>query len=105
MFTAKADKKFITISVSPKQHKKLEALASEARMKPALYSQLLFEAAFAARCGLEGDRSIDAQVSRVALLWGAGLDEEVISRELGVSTGTVNRILTAWQDEVLGRVA
>lgn len=98
-------KKYITIELLPKQHEKLTELAAEHRMKVSMYGQQLFEAAFAARVGVQPDPAIDAVVARVALLWGMGTDNEIIARELGISKRLVKLIVKAWQDEVLGRAA
>jgi len=99
-----ANKKYVSVELTQKQHVKLSELARENRMRVSLYVQLLFEAAFAARVGVQPDTSLDAVVARVMLLWGAGEDDDVISRELGISQELVRKIQSAWQDEVLGRV-
>lgn len=100
-----ADKKYISLELTGKQHKTLTQLGKKQKMKTNTFAQNLFEAAFASAVGVQPNPDLDATLARVMLLWGIGQDDDLISRELGISKQLVQKIQSAWVDEVLGRAA
>ena len=66
--TAPVGKKYLNVAVNAKVYDRVQALAKAAGMPAGTFATLLFEAAYAARCGETGDVALDTAVSRVALL-------------------------------------
>ena len=96
----------ITISIPGRAHDNLVDMARAASMPTVKYAELLFGAAYAARCGATGDRDLDAAVSRVALLFGArDFDTLDIAQRVGMSEAFVDRTISRWRDEVRGHAA
>ncbi len=84
----------LDISVPLSLHSKLHAAAKAAGVPFAAYCQLLFDQAYAAKVGRGQDVDIDRFVSACVLM--AGLDEEAVSRVLGVELAMVRRVRKAW---------
>lgn len=94
----------ITFQVDDKVYDRLTKMGAEGGKPTGAYARLLFEAAYAARCGATGDAALDDQVARAGLLWGAGLDTAEIARLTGMPEHRAVRIIGAWRDE-LARIA
>ncbi|MCO5071111.1 MAG: helix-turn-helix domain-containing protein [Rhizobiaceae bacterium] len=91
----------MTVSVSAIAHRKLFEQAAARGYKPSAYAQMLFDAAFAARCGQErdeppADAELDEQVRLVFACAGQG-NSAAIARATGVPEHRVVRILDAWK--------
>lgn len=99
-----APKRQINIWVDAKVYACLNDMARKASMPTGTLARLLFEAAYAARCGETGDHELDALVARVAFLWSAAVDVAASARMLGISEALVCRIRDAWRVEVAGEV-
>jgi hypothetical protein len=64
-FDAARDSRPITLQLSEKVFAGLEAMARKAGRSPTLQAQLLFDAAYAARCKPTGDRDLDEAVAGI----------------------------------------
>jgi hypothetical protein len=96
----------INFSVDDRVYSKLEKMAAEKSMATSRYAAVLFEAAYAARCGFaQGDVELEAAVARSVLLGAAGSDTATIAKAVGLSEATVDRIRHAWRDEIRARAA
>ncbi len=98
--TAPVGKKYLNVAVNAKVYDRVQALAKAAGMPAGTFATLLFEAAYAARCGETGDVALDTAVSRVALLFGTGFDVTSICQATGLSAGFVERTTEAWRAEM-----
>lgn len=69
--------------------------------KPTAYAKMLFEAAFASRCGVQPDADLDDQVAAAIVLHGARHDSAAIAKAVRLSEPTVIRIIDTWKRERL----
>lgn len=99
---ASTDKRQINLSISETVYSRLVTHARNASMPVSSYARVLFEAAYAARCGETGDRDLDATVAGVLILSGVGLDSETVARALKTDDATVLRIAEAWRKSRTG---
>lgn len=86
----------------------LEKAAEKKGFKPSHYAQMLFDAAFAVRVGIDKrqtplDRELDEQVRLVFAHAGQGTPS-AIARALGMPADRVERILAAWEHVAGGKV-
>ena len=85
----------------------LEKAAEKKGFKPSHYAQMLFDAAFAVRVGIDKrqtplDRELDEQVRLVFAHAGQGTPA-AIGRAIGMPADRVERILAAWQHAAGGK--
>lgn len=100
------ERRQIGISVSPKVYERIHQMAKSAGMTGTAYANLLFDAAYSARCKPTGDLDLDAAVARVVVLWGANrFDAPAIAAHVGLSETTVTRIIDGWKSEISLRAA
>lgn len=95
----------ITFKVSAKVHARLGEMAGEANVAPTTYARMLFDAAYAVRCGVHSEPGLDDQVARVLMLFGLDMDTARIARRVGIPEHRVVRILDAWRQETRGGAA
>jgi predicted transcriptional regulator len=91
----------LTLKISPRVYDTLKTQGAERGYQPTPFAQLLFEAAFAARCAQArgeqiGDRELDDMLRIVFLLAGQA-DTTAIARWLSVSEAFVVRMLEGWR--------
>lgn len=86
----------LNIDVPMKTYEAIERFAKAKGISTRAYSKALFDAAFAARCGVTGDRDLDAVVAGTLLLHGK-LDSSEIAATLGTTEATVEKIRRAWE--------
>lgn len=72
----------LTITVSEGLYGRFVEMARKQGMTPAVYGKLLFEAAYSARCGMTGDRELDAAVAAIGTGRSGGTDWEAEARSL-----------------------
>jgi hypothetical protein len=87
----------LNIKVDDKVLENLGKMARAASMPPSTYARVLFDAAYAARCGKSPDEDLNATVAAALILSGAELDSAAIARALKCSEATVVRISQAWR--------
>ncbi len=97
----------ITIKVAPRAYQRLHEMAKPWGYSPAVYAQLLFDAAFAARIGQErdtpvSDAELDEHVRLVFALAGQA-DAAAIERATGVPKIRVTQILDGFRQVTGGR--
>lgn len=95
----------INFQVTAKVHVRLGEMAEEAGVPLSTYARMLFEAAYAARCGVHSEPGLDDQVARVLMLFGLDMDTARIARRVGIPEHRVVRILDAWRQETRGGAA
>lgn len=96
----------LTIQLAPAAYKRLLAAAKTHGYRPSGFAQLLFNAAYAARIGMErgepaDDAELDEQVRLVFALAGQA-DADAIARAIGIPADRVNRILDGFLHVMAG---
>jgi hypothetical protein len=96
----------VTLKLPSKQYQRLFEAGKRWGYQPTVYAQLLFDAAFAARVGLErgepsGDEALDEQVKAVMCLAGQ-FDTKAISKATGVPEPRVVKILDGFRQVARG---
>jgi hypothetical protein len=91
----------VTIKLAPKAHQRLFEMGKARGYAPSAFAQLLFDAAFAARIGMErgestGDSELDEQVKLVFRLAG-DVEPAAIAKATGLPEERVTRILEGWR--------
>ncbi len=93
----------ITFNVCDKVFLRLEQEAKARGYSRSAYAAMLFEAAYAARCGATDDLSLRAKVEMVLVLWGAKTETAAIAAAVGLTESTVEKIMKAWRNATSGR--
>lgn len=89
----------VNFNVDDRVYATLEKLGAKHGYKPTLYAKMLFEAAFASRCGVSVDRDLDDRVAAAVVLHGANQDTATIAKVIGLSEATVLSIISTWRKE------
>lgn len=89
----------VNFNVDDRVYATLEKHGAKHGYKPTLYAKMLFEAAFASRCGVSVDADLDDQVAAAIVLHGAKRDSATIATAVRLSESTVIRIIDAWRRE------
>lgn len=92
----------LTVKLTPRAHQRLHDMAKASGYQASLYAQMLFDAAYAARVGMEieaepSDAVLDAMCRAVLALAGSH-DPKAIARATGIAEATVDRILGGWRE-------
>jgi hypothetical protein len=88
----------INFSIEDRVFVTLEKSAASHGYKATSYAKMLFEAAFAARVGVQPNAGLDAQIGMALVMRAAKQDTANIAAVVGLSEATVVRILDAWRD-------
>lgn len=91
----------INFDVDERVYATLEKHAAKHGYRATAYAKMLFEAAFASRCGVSVDAALDDQVAAAIVLHGARQDTATIAKAVRLSEPTVIRIIAAWRRERL----
>jgi hypothetical protein len=94
----KSTRRQITIGMDEKVHANLSKMAKKSGMSLQVYSGFLFEAAYAARCGVQDDPVLSDAVSGTLALHGAGFDTTAVARTLRLTEALVDRITSAYRE-------
>ena len=91
----------VNFSIDDRVYATLEKLGEKQGYKATSYAKMLFEAALAARLGIQPDADLDAQIAAAVVLHGARQDTSLISRAVKLSEPTIMRIIDRWREERL----
>lgn len=91
----------VNFSVDDRVYATLEKHATKLGYKATAYAKMLFEAAFASRCGVAFDADLDTQIAAAIVLHGARNDTATIAKAVRLSEPTVIRVIDAWRRERL----
>jgi hypothetical protein len=91
----------VNFSVDDRIFATLEKQGASHGYKATAYAKMLFEAAFASRCGVQPDADLDDQVAAAIVLHGAKQDSATIAKVVRLTEPTVIRIIDAWRRERL----
>lgn len=89
----------VNFSVDDRVYATLEKHGAKHGYKPTLYAKMLFEAAFASRCGVAFDADLDTQIAAAIVLYGARNDTAAIAKAVRLSEPTVIRVIDTWRRE------
>lgn len=87
----------INFSVDDRVYAALERQAHDRGHKTITYAKMLFEAAFAARAGVQPDQQLDQIIAATLVLHGAAKDSQAIASRLQLPEATVVRIIDAFR--------
>jgi hypothetical protein len=91
----------VNFSVEDRVYATLEKQAAKLGYRATAYAKMLFEAAFASRCGVAFDADLDTQIAAAIVLHGARNDTATIAKAVRLSEPTVIRVIDAWRRERL----
>jgi hypothetical protein len=91
----------VNFSVDDRIFATLEKHGAKHGYKTTAYAKMLFEAAFASRCGVQPDAVLDDQIAAAIVLYGARHDSATIAKAVRLSEPTVIRIIDLWRRERL----
>jgi hypothetical protein len=91
----------VNFSVDDRVYATLEKHADKHGYRATAYAKMLFEAAFASRCGVAFDADLDEKIAVAIVLHGAKKDTATIASVVRLSEPTVIRIIDVWRRERL----
>lgn len=89
----------INFEVDERVSTRLAKMAGDRGVSRIGYAKMLFEAAYAARCGVQPDAEIDEQIKIALVLWAARQDTATIAKAVGLSESTIVKAIDCWKQE------